>query len=164
MITKVIGEDYPWYPVLGNHDPESPSTMEYLRQYSATVPNIVNRGPEGCEDTTYSFDYGNAHFVVLNVYFNGERDWGLEGEIVPELLTWLEADGSRRRYSSSRSWTSFQTFSGKRVRYGSSHWSRMKRSPSASFRKADGRDTRPFSSIWKSYRPRNPLTVVATSG
>jgi hypothetical protein len=92
MITKVIGEDYPWYPVLGNHDPESPSTMEYLRQYSTTVPNVVNRGPEGCEETTFSFDYGDAHFVVLNVYFDGVRDWGLKGEIVPELMTWLEAD------------------------------------------------------------------------
>jgi hypothetical protein len=92
MIDKVIGEDYPWYPVLGNHDPESPSSMRYLRDYSTTVPNVVNRGPKGCEETTYSFDYGETHFVVLNVYFDGVRDWGLEGDIVPELLEWLEAD------------------------------------------------------------------------
>jgi len=92
MIDKVIGKDYPWYPVLGNHDPESPSTMEYLREYSKAVPNVVNRGPEGCEETTYSFDYGDAHFVVLNLYFDGVRDWGLKGEIVPELMAWLEAD------------------------------------------------------------------------
>ena len=92
MIDKTIGEDYPWYPVLGNHDPESPSTMEYLREYSKAVPNVVNRGPEGCEETTFSFDYGNTHFVVLNQYFDGVRDWGLNGEIVPELLEWLEAD------------------------------------------------------------------------
>jgi hypothetical protein len=92
MIDKTIGEDYPWYPVLGNHDPESPSSMEYLREYSKTVPNVVNRGPKGCEETTFSFDYGDAHFVVLNQYFDGVRDWGLKGEIVPELLTWLEAD------------------------------------------------------------------------
>jgi len=92
MIDKVIGEDYPWYPVLGNHDPESPSTMEYLREYSTTLPNIVNSGPEGCEETTFSFDYGDAHFVVLNQYFDGETDWGLEGDLAPELLEWLEVD------------------------------------------------------------------------
>jgi len=92
MIDKVIGKDYPWYPVLGNHDPESPSTMEYLREYSKAVPNVVNRGPEGCEETTYSFDVADAHFVVLNQYYDGVRDWGLKGEIVPELLAWLEAD------------------------------------------------------------------------
>ncbi len=92
MIDRVIGEDYPWYPVLGNHDPESPSSMRYLRGYSMTVPNVVNRGPEGCEETTYSFDFGDAHFVVLNLYFDGVRDWGLKGDVVPELLEWLEAD------------------------------------------------------------------------
>jgi 3',5'-cyclic AMP phosphodiesterase CpdA len=92
MINQTIGEDYPWYPVLGNHDPESPSSMEYLREYSTTLPNVVNRGPKGCEETTFSFDYGDAHFVVLNQYFDGVRDWGLKGEIVPELLEWLEAD------------------------------------------------------------------------
>jgi len=92
MIDKTIGEDYPWYPVLGNHDPESPATMEYLREYSKTVPNVVNRGPEGTEETTYSFDWGDAHFVVLNVYFDGARDWGLKGDVVPALLEWLEAD------------------------------------------------------------------------
>ena len=92
MIDKVIGEDYPWYPVLGNHDPESPSSMKYLRDYSAKVPNVVKRGPEGCQETTYSFDFGDAHFVVLNQYFDGVRDWGLEGDIVPELLEWLESD------------------------------------------------------------------------
>jgi len=92
MIDRVLGEDYPWYPVLGNHDPESPSSMRYLRAYSMTVPNVVNRGPTGCEATTYSFDYGDSHFVVLNQYFDGVNDWGLEGDVVPELLEWLDAD------------------------------------------------------------------------
>ncbi len=92
MIDRTIGEDYPWYPVLGNHDPESPSSMQYLRDYSLTVPNVVNRGPEGCEETTFSFDWANTHFVVLNQYFDGVKDWGLEGALVPELMAWLAAD------------------------------------------------------------------------
>lgn len=92
MVDEVLGEDYPWYPVLGNHDPESPSTMRYLRDFSMTLPNVVNRGPQGCEATTFSFDWGNTHFVVLNQYFDGVSDWGLEGDMVPELLEWLAAD------------------------------------------------------------------------
>ena len=92
MIDRTIGEDYPWYPVLGNHDPESPSSMQYLREYSMTVPNVVNRGPAGCEETTFSFDWENTHFVVLNQYFDGVKDWGLEGALVPELMAWLAAD------------------------------------------------------------------------
>ncbi|MCK5376639.1 MAG: metallophosphatase family protein, partial [Acidobacteria bacterium] len=59
MLNAVLGEDYPWYPVLGNHDPESPSTMRYLRSYNKTLPHVVNRGPQGCEATTYSFDWGD---------------------------------------------------------------------------------------------------------
>ncbi|MDX2438841.1 MAG: metallophosphoesterase [Acidobacteriota bacterium] len=92
MIDQVLGEDYPWYPVLGNHDPESPSSMRYLRAYSLTVPNVVHRGPKGCEATTYSFDLGDSHFVVLNQYYDGVNDWGIEGDVVPELLQWLDAD------------------------------------------------------------------------
>ena len=92
MIDQILGEDYPWYPVLGNHDPESPSSMRYLRAYSLTVPNVVNRGPKGCEATTYSFDLGDSHFVVLNQYYDGVNDWGIEGDVVPELLEWLDAD------------------------------------------------------------------------
>ncbi|MEJ2583360.1 MAG: metallophosphoesterase [Acidobacteriota bacterium] len=30
--------------------------------------------------------------MVLNQYFDGTRDWGLKGELVPELLEWLERD------------------------------------------------------------------------
>jgi hypothetical protein len=92
MIDRTIGEEYPWYPVLGNHDPESPSSMQYLREYSLTVPNVVNRGPAGCEETTFSFDWANTHFVVLNQYFDGVKDWGAEGAVVPELMEWLAAD------------------------------------------------------------------------
>jgi len=92
LIDATLGEEYPWYVVIGNHEPESPSTMEYMRKYGQTVPHVVNRGPEGCEETTYSFDWEDAHFVVLNQYFDGTRDWSLEGELVPELLEWLERD------------------------------------------------------------------------
>ena len=48
MISSTLGEDYPWYPVLGNHDPESPSTMSYLRRYSSTLPNVVSPTGGGC--------------------------------------------------------------------------------------------------------------------
>ena len=46
-----------------------------------SLPNIVSAGPPGCEETTYSFDYGDAHFVVLNEYYNGISDRGTDGEV-----------------------------------------------------------------------------------
>ncbi len=95
VITKVLGEDYPWYLVVGNHEPESPSTMDYIRQNNKNeknLPNLVRRGPRGCEETTYSFEWNNCHFIVLNQYYDGQTDWGTDGDVIPELLNWLEED------------------------------------------------------------------------
>ena len=69
LISKVLGQDYPWYPAVGNHELEGEKFMNYIRQYNkggTTLPNVVRKGPAGCEETTYSFDWNNSHFVVLN--------------------------------------------------------------------------------------------------
>ncbi|UCD37445.1 MAG: metallophosphoesterase [Fidelibacterota bacterium] len=95
LIAQVLGADYPWYPVIGNHELESPDYLDYLRSVNAggtTLPNIVRAGPPGSLETTYSFDWGACHFVVLNQYFDGESDTGTDGDVVPELLDWLERD------------------------------------------------------------------------
>jgi len=92
---QTIGTEYLWYPVVGNHESETPSDMDWLRTHNLngdTLPYIVNVGPAGSEETTYSFDYENAHFVVLNQYFNGISDTGGNGDVVNALFTWLEDD------------------------------------------------------------------------
>jgi len=94
-IKSYIGQDYTWYPVVGNHETESSTNMMWLRDYNAngnTLPNIVNTGPPGCEETTYSFDYGDAHFVILNEYYDGYSDCGTDGDIVDALYNWLIND------------------------------------------------------------------------
>ncbi|MHC4487802.1 MAG: hypothetical protein ACYSW7_01300 [Planctomycetota bacterium] len=75
-----FGEDVVWYP------------MEWIRNAYYSLPYIVNQGPAGCETTTYSWDYGNAHFVALNQYYDGVSDTGTDGDIVDELYYWLVAD------------------------------------------------------------------------
>ena len=95
VISQVLGEEYPWYPAPGNHESEDESYMAWLRSYNKdgkTLPNIVRKGPPGCEETTYSFDWANCHFVALNQYYDGKVDDGTDGDIVPELLEWLEND------------------------------------------------------------------------
>ena len=92
MLDEFFGAEYPWYPVIGNHELESPSSISYLRKLGMTLPRVVNRGPKGCEETTYSFDWADSHFVVLNLYYDGVRDWATEGGVAPELMAWLEAD------------------------------------------------------------------------
>lgn len=95
IISEILGEDYPWYPAPGNHELESPDYFEWLRKYNeggTSLPNIVRKGPPPAEETTYSFDYNNCHFVAINQYYDGSSDVGTDGDVVPELLDWLEED------------------------------------------------------------------------
>jgi hypothetical protein len=95
LIDKVLGKDYKRYTVVGNHDIEKADNIEYLRSLNrgeTSFPNIVKKGPAGSEETTYSFDRGDVHFVILNVYYNGKVDTAADGNITPELLNWLEND------------------------------------------------------------------------
>jgi len=92
-ISKVLGSDYIWYPVVGNHEAETPEDMAWLREWgSGDIPYLVRRGPANCEETTYSFDYDNSHFVVINQYFDGKSDVGTNGDICEALFEWLKAD------------------------------------------------------------------------
>lgn len=95
-IDQVLGEDYLWYPMPGNHD-FGKAELSFLQSYDydpngAAEPNIVSQGPASCPQTTYSFDYKNAHFVALNVYCNEDSPWGIDGSITDTLYQWLAAD------------------------------------------------------------------------
>jgi hypothetical protein len=111
-IDLMLGTDYLWYPAVGNH--EMPGRdyeetqgdhMAYLRAYdydangAGTPPDIVNTGPTGCPETTYSFEYENAHFAVLNVYCDSDGDSEIYtgdddylGDVPDHLYNWLAAD------------------------------------------------------------------------
>jgi hypothetical protein len=91
-IARALGEEFPWYPVVGNHDVESRRDLSWIRNRFPSLPGVARRGPAPCFDTTYSFDRGDAHFVVLNVYCDGDGDARTDGDISPELYRWLAAD------------------------------------------------------------------------
>ena len=104
-IEQVLDVNYLWYPVVGNHElpgagneAYNGANMEWLRAYNydnngvGTPPDIVNTGPSGCPETTYSFDYENAHFVVLNEYCNSGGDDLTDGDIPDHLYNWLAND------------------------------------------------------------------------
>lgn len=95
-IDQVLGEDYLWFPLPGNHDFDKPE-LSFLQNYNydpngPAEPNIGNQGPDSCPHTTYSFDYQNSHFVALNVYCTEDSPWGIDGSITDTLYNWLEAD------------------------------------------------------------------------
>lgn len=95
-IDQVLGEAYLWFPLPGNHDFDQPE-ISFLQSYNydpngPAEPNIINQGPDSCPHTTYSFDYKNAHFVMLNVYCNEESPWGIDGSITDPVYEWLASD------------------------------------------------------------------------
>jgi len=93
VIHRELGDDYQWYPVAGNHEVETPEDMAWLRTWAENgIPGLVRYGPEHSELTTYSFDHGQAHFIVLNQYYTGTADTGGDGDIVDPLYDWLRYD------------------------------------------------------------------------
>ena len=95
VIDQVFGKDYPWYPVVGNHEIEEPANMVWLRNYNAggrKLPGIVRPGPSGAVETCYSFDHQNAHFAVVNQYFDGLHDDVKGGALSDALFNWLAED------------------------------------------------------------------------
>jgi len=92
-IREVLGEEYMWYPGVGNHEAETAEDMAWLRGWgSRNAAGFTRAGPPNAEETNYSFEYCNAHFVVLNQYYDGLCDTGTDGDISPALYQWLEED------------------------------------------------------------------------
>jgi hypothetical protein len=95
-IDRVFGGEFLWFPVVGNHEFDDKKIgINALKKYNLdpngdVPPNLTRRGPQGCPETTYSFDYGNSHFVMLNLYCDTDRV--TDGAMVDVLLEWLEAD------------------------------------------------------------------------
>lgn len=103
LIKEILGENYTWYPVIGNHEADDRDYVETLRAMNRngnSLPNIVNSGPPGAEETMFSFDYGDFHFIIVNQYYDGVSDMGTDGNLVPETMAWLRDDLERnaRKY------------------------------------------------------------------
>jgi hypothetical protein len=109
-ITSTLGVDYPWFPVVGNHELPGEGVEDYeganmawLRAYDydlngfGSPPDIVRTGPPGCPQTTYSFNYANAHFVVLNEYCDQDGDTASDGDVSDHLYYWLVSDLAANR-------------------------------------------------------------------
>lgn len=78
----------PFMPTIGNH--ESEDTSIYLNSF-----DLPQNGPEDLKEHDYSFDYGDAHFVVLDSNLMGS-----EGALSEAGLSWLESD----LQSSDKTW------------------------------------------------------------
>ncbi len=98
-LTTYVSADYGWFPVVGNHDAETRADMRFIRGFNpggAYEPVNLRPGPVGTEATTYSFDAGGVHFVILNEYFDGFSDTGTNGDISDGNYNWLVTDLANR--------------------------------------------------------------------
>jgi len=94
-VTTTLGAGFPVYAAIGNHDIGKNAYMAYIRGLNAggsTLPNIVRKGPAGCEETMYAFEWGDAHIVVLNQYYDGTSDTGANGDVIDQTFAWLADD------------------------------------------------------------------------
>lgn len=92
-LMKEFGSDTIWYPGVGNHEVQRERCdLYWLRLfYYDNLERTVNPGPKGCEETTYSWDYKNAHFVQLNMYWDGKK-YDKDLGFTDVILQWLEDD------------------------------------------------------------------------
>jgi len=71
------------YPIMGNHDR---SNGKADATWQKSFSNLPENGPDGFQKLTYSFDYGEGHFVILDSERPGhkinqvQRDW-LENDL-----------------------------------------------------------------------------------
>lgn len=91
-LDRYFGADFHWYPVVGNHEIETPADLAWVEKWAANIPHLIRRGPPGAELTTYSFDSGHAHFVAVNDYFDNKAVVKGKGAIAEVTLKWLEDD------------------------------------------------------------------------
>ena len=103
-----FGKDAVWFAGIGNHDTGAKKIKwlrnEYINGNGARKPLkslIKMAGPVGSRETTYSWDYGNAHFIMLNEYWNGGTKPGSDiaddGDIVDALYNWLKSDLAKNK-------------------------------------------------------------------
>lgn len=92
-LDRFFGTNYVWYPVIGNHEAETPGDVAWLREWGAgPIPGLVRQGPPSCKATAYSFDHGIAHFALLNEYCDGRSENGVKGDVLEVVHDWLAAD------------------------------------------------------------------------
>ncbi|MCE8429521.1 MAG: metallophosphoesterase [Candidatus Methanoperedens sp.] len=113
----------PSFFAVGNHELDNPSDFPAIRSKFSSYSYHPKKGPAGTSDTTYSFDVGDIHVIVLNEYWDGGNNgacaWyapkgrinmddscmkysGTDGGYIPDgLFSWLQKDLSTNK----KNWT-----------------------------------------------------------
>ena len=96
--THGVLENIPCMPLVGNHETYAIGGGFSIPTLFTDQFKLPTNGPDGLKGQVYSFDYGEAHFVMLDTQI------GEEGRFVPDMLekqkVWLAADlaASRQKW------------------------------------------------------------------
>jgi hypothetical protein len=83
FLDKMKQLEIPWYPVIGDHEAVNPTGWNVYKE-------LIFKG----EQTYYSFDKGNCHFVILDTYMPETYKPGAWSfaSLSPEQMDWLRED------------------------------------------------------------------------
>lgn len=83
----------PLFALPGNHEVDNIYDLDGLNALYDTYQNWnLKPGPAACPKTTYSFDKGNLHVSILNVYCDEGGPKVTSGDIPDYLFDWLKND------------------------------------------------------------------------
>jgi hypothetical protein len=93
-----IFDKIPLAPVIGNHESNAPDGSGKAPLFLDNF-NLAQNGPEEFKEEFYSFDYGDAHFTVLNSWTLSDEQKILNsaGAVIDQarmdrITAWIEAD------------------------------------------------------------------------
>lgn len=88
---KGVIDTIPAMATQGNHETYNPPDGHSTKPiFWTTQFKLPQNGPEGLKGQAYSFDYGNAHIVMLDS--QEEEEKGVAGDILAAQKAWLEKD------------------------------------------------------------------------
>lgn len=82
--TLSTARNIPWFFTMGNHELGNVYDYDEIKnQYGKNLtPGItLINGPTGTKNTTFSFDVGKAHVIIMNEYWDGSNDGSCEWNI-----------------------------------------------------------------------------------
>ena len=95
---KGVIDTIPVAAVMGNHETYTPQGKIALPDYFDAFFSSPGNGPEGLQKRVYSFDYGDAHFSILDSQRQEEEAW------LPQMLEWQQAWLERDLAATKQRW------------------------------------------------------------
>jgi len=96
---KNLFAEMPIAPITGNHEMYNLDWKPAKPEIFLSLFQVPKNGPAGMEGYTYSYDYGDVHFVVLNTQLTELAEW--YPDLLEKQAEWLEADLEK----SQKKWT-----------------------------------------------------------